>query len=147
MIAEICDPYRCAMKPLPQPPRRSAEMLDMRTSLAAAPRSVSPRRTAATAQLKRRSGTCPGDNLPPAGASAHFQRGARRDRGDPPPHPRAAPALVLIVTTFGLDTYVYEALRAGARRILQKLDLRDRAQAVIYAYEPGLIAPGGPAGE
>ena len=109
---------------------------------------------------------------------------------------------VLILTTFDLDEYVYEALRAGASgfllkdapgqelvhavrvvargdallapsitkrliargmsnaeisktlfiaeqttkthvgRILMKLHLRDRAQAVVLAYESGLISPG-----
>jgi len=75
---------------------------------------------------------------------------------------RAQPSTrVLILTTFGLDDYVYDALRAGASgfmlkdappeeiavakthvaKILQKLGVRDRLQAVIYAYETGLISP------
>jgi DNA-binding NarL/FixJ family response regulator len=89
---------------------------------------------------------------------------------------------VLVLTTFDLDEYVYEALRAGASgfllkdasarqlaeavrvvaageallspsvtkrlikthvgRILSKLGLRDRAQAVVFAYETGLVRAG-----
>ena len=92
-------------------------------------------------------------------------------RGSPAPR-------VVILTTFDLDEYVYEALRAGASgfllkdapadelvhavrvvaagdalvapqttkthisRILRKLHLRDRAQAVVAAYESGLVTPG-----
>jgi len=33
-------------------------------------------------------------------------------------------------------------VKTHVARILAKLDLRDRTQAVIYAYENGLIQPG-----
>ena len=33
-------------------------------------------------------------------------------------------------------------IKTHVNRILTKLDLRDRAQAVVYAYETGLIQPG-----
>ena len=35
-------------------------------------------------------------------------------------------------------------VKTHVKRILMKLDLRDRIQAVIFAYETGLIAPAGP---
>ena len=36
-------------------------------------------------------------------------------------------------------------VRTHVKRILMKLELRDRIQAVIFAYETGLTQPGSPA--
>ena len=36
-----------------------------------------------------------------------------------------------------------ETVRTHVKRVLHKLDLRDRAQVVVYAYETGLVVPGG----
>ena len=72
---------------------------------------------------------------------------------------------VIILTTFDIDDYVYDALRAGASgrsdveiakelfiaeqtakthvsKVLSKLDLRDRVQAVVLGYETGFVKPG-----
>jgi len=35
-------------------------------------------------------------------------------------------------------------VKTDVGRVLDKLGVRDRVQAVIYAYESGLIDPGGP---
>ena len=86
---------------------------------------------------------------------------ARQPRPDPP-FPAALGALthreseVLRLIARGLsnteisDTLVIaqQTTKTYVGRILAKLDLRDRAQAVVFAYETGLVTPGGsgPAG-
>jgi DNA-binding NarL/FixJ family response regulator len=74
-----------------------------------------------------------------------------------PPFPRTVGALtqreteVLRLIAHGLsNTEISSALviaeqttKTHVGRILAKLDLRDRAQAVVFAYETGLVTPGG----
>ena len=81
---------------------------------------------------------------------------ARQPRPDPP-FPASAAALthreseVLRLIARGLsnteisDTLVIaqQTTKTYVGRILAKLDLRDRAQAVVFAYETGLVTPGG----
>ena len=83
---------------------------------------------------------------------------ARQPRPDQPPPP-ALDALtqreteVLRLIARGLsNAEISDALviaeqttKTYVGRILAKLDLRDRAQAVVFAYETGLVTPGGSA--
>jgi DNA-binding NarL/FixJ family response regulator len=95
--------------------------------------------------------------LAPAVTRSVIEEFARRDpvpRARTPPRaladltPREREVLDLLVR--GLSNpeicarlFVSEATtKTHVARILQKLGLRDRVQAVIYAYESGLVAPG-----
>ena len=96
--------------------------------------------------------------LAPAITRAVIEEFARQSPAPPAAHPRAVEQLtprereVLDLLARGLSNpeiceqlVISEATaKTHVARILQKLDLRDRVQAVIYAYESGLVAPGSP---
>ena len=94
--------------------------------------------------------------LAPAVTRAVIEEFARRGPAQQPP-PAALNELtarereVLDLLARGLSNpeicrrlFISEATaKTHVARILQKLDLRDRVQAVIYAYESGIVQPGG----
>jgi DNA-binding NarL/FixJ family response regulator len=98
--------------------------------------------------------------LAPAITRTVIEEFARRGPGTAPPPRPESPALdeltprereVLELLARGLSNpeicerlVVSEATtKTHVARILQKLGLRDRIQAVIYAYETGMVEPGG----
>jgi DNA-binding NarL/FixJ family response regulator len=93
--------------------------------------------------------------LAPAVTRAVIEEFARRAPAAPAPSPAVAELTprereVLDLLARGLSNpeicerlVISEATaKTHVAHILQKLDLRDRVQAVIYAYETGLVAPG-----
>jgi DNA-binding NarL/FixJ family response regulator len=95
--------------------------------------------------------------LAPAVTRAVVEEFARRTPSTPPAPPPAVAELtpreqeVLGLLVRGLSNpeicerlFISDATaKTHVARILQKLGVRDRVQAVIYAYESGLVSPGG----
>jgi DNA-binding NarL/FixJ family response regulator len=98
--------------------------------------------------------------LAPAITRAVIEEFAKRSPAPPSTPPRAVEQLtarereILDLLVRGLSNpeicqrlVISEATaKTHVAHILQKLHLRDRVQAVIYAYETGLVAPGSPHG-
>jgi DNA-binding NarL/FixJ family response regulator len=94
--------------------------------------------------------------LAPAVTRAVVEEFARRPPAAPPTPPPAVAELtprereVLALLVRGLSNpeicerlFISDATaKTHVARILQKLGVRDRVQAVIYAYETGLVSPG-----
>ncbi|MFJ8588363.1 response regulator [Streptomyces sp. NPDC093595] len=114
---------------------------------------VTPERLVAALRLVRS-----GDALlAPAITRRLIERFARRDEPQTiAPHrdlsgltPRELEVLRLLATGLSnaeLASRLFlspTTVKSHVGRILSKLDLRDRVQAVVFAYETGLIAPGG----
>jgi DNA-binding NarL/FixJ family response regulator len=74
-----------------------------------------------------------------------------------PPDPSLTPREreVLVLVGRGLangeiarELYISEVtVKAHLGHVLTKLDLRDRAAAIVYAFDTGLVSPGGPGGQ
>ena len=87
--------------------------------------------------------------LPPRrGPDGHPDARARRPRGDAADPGRRHAARVLVLTTFDLDDYVFEALRAGASGFVLKDDPPEQLLAAVRTVAAGeaLLSPSVTAG-